>query len=378
MCSRATAPIRSCCAFRPDRPPSRKCRCRSEGHIDEAFTDPRTPGVTLDLSSLIAPPPEFAYHPANKTFSDLKIGAHGDFVASDYSLSDLQAKAADGTMVPLSLVQPKSAKGAQITIIEAYGSYGISELADFSVRRAAAMREGITYGVCHVRGGGELGEPWRLGGKDANKHNTWGDLIACGEYLIARGVTTPRQAVHPRRIGGRHHHGALIDGAAGSVRRRASIWCPRRNTLRAEFSADGPANIPEFGSITTAAGLQQSVRDGHHPARQEGDAVSRGDGHHGTQRSARLALGTGQVGGRAAGLGHDETRAAAHRRGGRPRDRLDQDAERRAQRGCHCLRVLARRAAGVAAQSAALEVQHGQGMTMVGGKMIYDAHLLRN
>src|ERR1041384_4383026 len=57
-------------------------------------------------------------------------------------------------------------------------------------RRAAFMKEGIAYGICHVRGGGELGEAWRLGGKDANKHNTWQDVIACGEDLVARGLTT--------------------------------------------------------------------------------------------------------------------------------------------------------------------------------------------
>ena len=224
------------------------------GHIDEAFADPRTPGITLELSSFITPPTEFVYHPSNKVFSELKIGAHGDFVASDYALSDLQAKAADGTLVPLSLVQPKSAKGAQITIIEAYGSYGISELADFSVRRAIAMRQGITYGVCHVRGGGELGEQWRLGGKDANKRNTWGDLIRCGEYLIARGVTTPAKLF-------------ILGGSAGGITmgraltERPDLFAgvldlvPSANTLRAEFTAGGPANIPEFGSITTAEGL---------------------------------------------------------------------------------------------------------------------------
>ena len=41
-----------------------------------------------------------------------------------------------------------------------------------------------------MRGGGEQGEAWRLGGKDANKHNTWQDLIACGDHLVARGITT--------------------------------------------------------------------------------------------------------------------------------------------------------------------------------------------
>ena len=223
------------------------------GHIGEAFTDPRVPDHARRFELHYAPT-EFVYHPANKSFSELKIGTRGDFVSSDYSLSDLQAKAADGTLVPLSLIQPKSAKGAQITIIEAYGSYGISELADFSVRRLAAARQGITYGVCHVRGGGELGERWRLGGKDANKHNTWGDLIACSEYLIARGVTTPAKLF-------------ILGGSAGGITMGRSLTerpdlfagvldlVPSANTLRAEFTAGGPANIPEFGSIKTAEGL---------------------------------------------------------------------------------------------------------------------------
>jgi prolyl oligopeptidase len=224
------------------------------GHISEAFTDPRTPGVTIQLSSWVVPPSEYAFDPASKKFKDLKLGARGDLVASNYVVSDLSAKAADGTAVPLSLVQQKGVKGPQITIIEAYGSYGISELADFSVRRAEAMRKGITYGVCHVRGGGELGEQWRLGGKDANKHNTWGDLIACSESLIARGTTTPSQLF-------------ILGGSAGGITmgraltERPDLFAgvidlvPAANTLRAEFTAGGPANIPEFGTITNAAGL---------------------------------------------------------------------------------------------------------------------------
>jgi prolyl oligopeptidase len=151
-------------------------------------------------------------------------------------------------------VEPKGAAGPQITIIEAYGSYGISELADFSTRRAAAMRNGITYGICHVRGGGELGEQWRLGGKDANKHNTWGDLIACSEYLIARGVTDKSKLF-------------ILGGSAGGITMGRSLTerpdlfagvidlVPSANTLRAEFSPNGPPNIPEFGTVTTQAGF---------------------------------------------------------------------------------------------------------------------------
>jgi prolyl oligopeptidase len=226
-----------------------------EGHIDEAFSDSRASGVTIKLSSWVVPTTIYAYHPSHKSFIDLKIGARGNIDSSNYVVSELNATAQDGVMVPLSLVQPKEAKGAQIAIIEAYGSYGISELADFSVRRAAAMRQGITYGVCHVRGGGELGEAWRLGGKDANKHNTWGDLIACSEFLIARGTTTKDKLF-------------IIGGSAGGITMGRSLTerpdlfagvidlVPSGNTLRAEFSPNGPPNVPEFGTITTAAGFK--------------------------------------------------------------------------------------------------------------------------
>jgi prolyl oligopeptidase len=225
-----------------------------EGHIDEAFSDPRSPGVAVSLSSWIVPPVIYAYHPSDKSFADLKVGRHGDFDSSRYVVRDLEAKARDGVMVPLSLVESKDAKGPQITLIEAYGSYGISELADFGVRRAAAMRQGITYGICHVRGGGELGEAWRLGGKDANKHNTWDDLIACGETLIARGTTTKDKLF-------------ILGGSAGGITMGRSLTerpdlfagvidlVPVGNTLRAEFSPNGPPNIPEFGTVKNQSGF---------------------------------------------------------------------------------------------------------------------------
>jgi prolyl oligopeptidase len=231
-----------------------------KGHADEAFSDPRAPGVTVTMSSWALPPTLYAYYPASKTFLDLKIGTHGDFDSSKLTVSDLEAPAKDGVNVPLSLVQPKDAQSKdaqrpQITIVEAYGSYGISELADFSVRRAAATREGITYGVCHVRGGGELGEAWRLGGKDANKHHTWEDLIACGEFLIARGTTAKDRLF-------------ILGGSAGGITVGRAITdrpdlfagaidlVPAANTLRSEFSANGPPNIPEFGSVSTRSGFE--------------------------------------------------------------------------------------------------------------------------
>lgn len=227
----------------------------TSGDIGEAFTDPRKPGISIDLSSWVVQPTELHYDPATKKFTDLAIGHRGDIDPAAFKVSDLEAKARDGVRVPLTLIQPKDAKGAQITVVEAYGSYGISELADFSTRRAAVMREGISYGICHVRGGGELGEAWRLGGKDANKHNTWQDLIACGEDLIARGITTKDKLF-------------IMGGSAGGITmgraltERPDLFAgvidvvPAANTLRSEFSPNGPPNIPEFGSVKTEAGFR--------------------------------------------------------------------------------------------------------------------------
>lgn len=226
-----------------------------EGHVGEAFSDPRKPGIVVGLSGWVTQPTYLRYDPPLRKFATLDIGHAGDMDATSFDVSDLEAKARDGVMVPLSLVQAKDARGPQITLVEAYGSYGISNLADFSTRRAAAMREGVNYAICHARGGGEKGEAWRLGGKDANKHNTWQDLIACGEDLIARGVTTKDKLF-------------IIGGSAGGITmgramtERPDLFAgvidmvPAANTLRMEFSPNGPPNIPEFGSVKTEQGFK--------------------------------------------------------------------------------------------------------------------------
>ena len=306
----------------------------------------------------MVPPDIYAYRPATKSFNDLRIGTRGDIDPSAYTISNLEAKARDGTMVPLSLIERKGVTGPQITLIEAYGSYGISELADFSVRRAAAMREGITYGVCHVRGGGELGEPWRLGGKDANKHNTWEDLIACGEFLVRRGTTASNKLFI---LGG--SAGGITVGRALTARpdlfAGAIDLVPASNTLRAEFSANGPPNVPEFGTVTTSEGFNNlydmdtiaHIKDGvQYPAVMITTGLN--DPRVSPWETAKLAaalLASGSSKPVLLRIEAEEALAAWHR--------LYQDADRCSRCGLDCFRVLARRVAGVATRSAALGVQ---------------------
>jgi prolyl oligopeptidase len=226
-----------------------------KGHIGEAFTDPREPGITIGLESFVVPPTTFAYDPAKKIFTDLKLGVTPHYDSGRYEISDLEARADDGVMVPNTLVRPKGVKGPQIVLVQAYGSYGISQLADFSPRTASLLEAGGTYASCHVRGGGELGDAWRLAGKDANKPHTWRDLIACAEDLIARGYTTKDKLF-------------IFGGSAGGITmgraltERPDLFAgvialvPGTNTLRSEFQPSGPLNIPEFGTIKTEEGFK--------------------------------------------------------------------------------------------------------------------------
>ncbi len=226
-----------------------------KGHIGGITSDVRVDGVTVDLSGWVTPPDEYRYDPAARAFTLVPLYVRGNIDPAKFKVTDLEAKGHDGAMIPQNLIEPAGASGPRPTVIEAYGSYGISNLSDFSTRRAAFPREGINYALCAVRGGGEKGDAWRLAGKDANKPNTWADLISCGEDLIARGVTTKKQLF----IWGGSAGGITVGRAMTD---RPDLFAgvldlaPSNNTLRAEFSPNGPDNIPEFGTVTNEEGFK--------------------------------------------------------------------------------------------------------------------------
>lgn len=227
-----------------------------KGSIGEVATDPRVAGAKLIVESWAMPPKAIGYDPAAAHFSDLGIGSQPKgFDPSLYESLDLKAKAGDGVEVPLSFVTEKGAKHPRPVLLWAYGSYGISQFPGFGTRTMATLPNGIDLATCHVRGGGELGEAWRLGGKDANKPNTWRDLIACGRELIARGYATNRSLF----IGGGSAGGITMGRAmeeAPELFAGVLDFVPAANTTRSEFSPNGPPNIPEFGTIKNEQGFK--------------------------------------------------------------------------------------------------------------------------
>lgn len=112
--------------------------------------------------------------------------------ARRFTVLEEEARSADGTQVPLTIVYAGARGRPRPTIIEAYGSYGISTEPQYSPTFSVWSARGGVYAICHTRGGGERGEAWHLAGARANKPNAHADLIACGRRLVALGFATPR------------------------------------------------------------------------------------------------------------------------------------------------------------------------------------------
>jgi oligopeptidase B len=112
----------------------------------------------------------------------------GGFDATLYASERIEATAADGTKVPISLVYKKTVKkdGTAPLYLTAYGSYGSSSNVSFSSNRLSLLDRGIVYALAHIRGGGDLGKPWHDQGRMMNKKNTFTDFIAVAEHLVAQ------------------------------------------------------------------------------------------------------------------------------------------------------------------------------------------------
>ena len=155
----------------------------------------------------------------------------------------------DGTMVPLSIVYNKGIPrdGSNSCILDGYGAYGLSTPPDFSVMHSIALR-GVVLAFAHPRGGGEKGEGWYKAGYKTTKPNTWKDFIACGEYLVKNGYTRPEKLAGTGTSAG----GILISRAITErpdLFRAAICNVGCANSMRMEFTPNGPGNVPEFGTV---------------------------------------------------------------------------------------------------------------------------------
>jgi prolyl oligopeptidase len=170
---------------------------------------------------------------------------------ADLQVEELMIPSHDGVMVPFSLIYKNNLfkNGTNPVFMYGYGAYGAPMEPGFSPNMLLWTLEGGIVAVAHVRGGGELGEQWYRAGFKTTKPNTWKDLIACAEYLVKENYTSPQKiAINSGSAGG-----ILIGRALTERPDLFAVAMPEvglLNPVRMEEEPSGPANAPEFGTVT--------------------------------------------------------------------------------------------------------------------------------
>jgi prolyl oligopeptidase len=162
----------------------------------------------------------------------------------------------DGVEIPVSIIHRKDLPqdGRRPVLLGAYGAYGISIEPGFRPSDAAIYDMGGIRVVAHVRGGGELGDEWRLAGFQKTKPNTWKDVISVAEGLVREGYTTPAHiCIQGASAGGITVGRAMTEkpDAVGAV--LCGVGC--MDAIRMENSPNGIPNLAEFGSVKTKEGF---------------------------------------------------------------------------------------------------------------------------
>ena len=170
--------------------------------------NPDFDAVTLRYAynSMTTPSSVYEYDMEKRTKTLLKQQeVVGGYNPEDYVTDRLMAPSHDGVLVPISIVYKKNVGGRDPEPVEGpvchnrplvlygYGSYGSSMDAYFSVARLSLLDRGFIWAIAHIRGGEEMGRQWYDDGKMLNKKNTFLDFIACAEYLINKGYTSPQR-----------------------------------------------------------------------------------------------------------------------------------------------------------------------------------------
>jgi oligopeptidase B len=203
--------------------------------------------IQLAYNSLVTPPSTFAYDMTTRTRTLLKQQDVLGYDRNQYESQRIWVTARDGTKVPVALVYRKGTRldGSAPLLLYAYGSYGYSLDPTFSSTRVSLLDRGFIYALASIRGGGELGEPWREAGRMMNKMNTFTDFIDVGQYLVDHKFTSPDRLMAQ---GG--SAGGLLMGAVSNMRpdlfRAVNAQVPFVDIMNTMLDASLPLTTSEY------------------------------------------------------------------------------------------------------------------------------------
>jgi len=216
------------------------------------FARPDLAGVIIRTRSWVREGHFSAYDSARSVFVDLNLVADGKYDRPEgVKATEVMVESHDGVEIPLSIIHRTGIKldGSNPTLLQGYGAYGHTASMGYDPTNLAWLERGGILAIAHVRGGGAFGKAWHHAGRKLTKPNTWRDFIACAEYLVKEGYTSPA------KLAGRGGSaGGILIGRAITERpdlfAAANIAVGCVDMLRFETTMNGPPNVPEFGTVS--------------------------------------------------------------------------------------------------------------------------------
>lgn len=169
-----------------------------------------------------------------------------------YVTRRLQARAADGELVPVSVLHRRDTPldGTAPCLLYGYGAYGIAIPASFSTNALSLVNRGFVYAIAHVRGGKDKGWRWYANGRREHKTNTFTDFIAAARHLVAENFTAEGRIVAEGGSAGGMLMGAVANMApslfAGVI--AAVPFVDVLNTMLDDSLPLTPPEWPEWGN----------------------------------------------------------------------------------------------------------------------------------
>ncbi|MBQ4856300.1 S9 family peptidase [Rhodanobacter sp. B2A1Ga4] len=184
--------------------------------------------------------------------------------AADYSkvvAQRIEGTSKDGTRIPVTVLSlpGTTANGKRPTILYSYGGFDLPVKPGFIGPNLAWLERGGVLAYANIRGGNENGQAWHAQGQKLDKQNVFDDFHAAALALIHARWT---DRAHLGILGG--SNGGLLMGTQivqhpgdyRAVVARVGIY----DMLRHETDfANGPYNIPEYGSIADPAQFKATL-----------------------------------------------------------------------------------------------------------------------
>lgn len=177
-----------------------------------------TPVIRYNYSSMITPNSTYEFDLKTRKSTLVKQQEiPSGYDRSQYATDRLWATARDGVKVPIIVMMKKGTRldGSAPMLLYGYGSYGVSMMPNFNANRLSLVDRGMIYAIAQIRGGGELGERWRLAGRMFTKMNTFNDFVDSAKWLVSKGYTSSDRLVIQGGSAGGLLVGAAVNMAPG-------------------------------------------------------------------------------------------------------------------------------------------------------------------